>query len=181
MVSRVELMNSISSKNNDEIFFPRSKSQTTTFELPNDAAILATVKRAKRDALENAKRFGIVFSESEVESTELKRVDETNNGAEDYDDDGEGDEDNVEEDRHDDSESLTESNSAKNFVHVELDGCIEKVRKSRLVWLLTDSKEKLSSDRLKRVQGPPEKSSQKLKRKKIDDCDNSQERIEVGE
>lgn len=149
MVSRVELMNSISSKNNDKIFFPRSKSQTNTFELPSDAEILATVKRAKREALENAKRFDIIFSASDIESTELKPINKTGNGAEaraeDYDDDEASDEDN-------DSQSSLQSredDSSSNFIHVELDGSMQEIRKSRFVWLLIESKEKLSSDRLK--------------------------------
>lgn len=178
MVSRVELMNSISSENDDKIFFPQSKSQTITFELPNDDDILETISRAKRVALQNAKKFGMIFSASDIDSTELKQIYKTENATEVHDDDLAVDEDSDEDNDSENDSRTRDNDSNSKYVHVELDGSIEEIRKSRLVWLLSESKEKLSSDRLKRVQGAPQE--QKCKRQKLDHFENSTQ-IEIGE
>lgn len=160
MVSRIELMNKISSANDGTILFPQRKILTSTFGLPNNPEILSTVEQAKKDALENAKKFDMVFRPSDIEFCEIRQLNENDNIAEDDFNDGDDtdEEDDINQARDDDSRFIQIASE---------DGSMEEIRKSKLVQLLTVSKETLSNDRLKRVQGAPENNN-KCKRKKVD-------------
>lgn len=74
---------------------------------------------------------------------------------------------------------------------INSDGSISNVRKSTFVWSLLENKSKLSSDRLKRVQGPSSNTEPKRKKQKTVDSEASKKNseqiifkatdIEVGE
>lgn len=62
-------------------------------------------------------------------------------------------------------EEAAHEGDAENFVEIiDPDGSKRKIRKSTFVWLLMESKDKLSSDRLKRVQRGPQSNKKKGKR-----------------
>lgn len=154
---------------------------------------------ARSRALESAKKFGIFLNADDITTTELQfsreRVAESL--AEDMyyqtveeDEEDKEDEDfsemfcdentseNLEENaRENEAISNTESlaQSTSNMVDVfDSDGSKKSIRKSTFLWMLAENKNKLSSDRLKRVQGT---SSQALgpaskKQKTIDIFDN---------
>lgn len=189
MVSRIELMNEIKSSNilaNDGssdgvILFPEKENQTKAFDLPNNIEILTAIKSAKKDALEDARKFGIIVQPADIALCELKPANIDND---DVDDDSEGDfsdcdgsdqdneVDEEDDDNHTSNYSSTDENSGldsnkhSKFVQVETeDGKLKEIRKSRLIWILTEDKKKLSSDRMYRVK-TTEQCLDKHKRKR---------------
>lgn len=161
LIARVEVMNNIIHDNKD-ISFPRTERKSkeaeqmnTEMSLPNDEELLNTMKRAKNDALRKAAEFDIQIGESEIE---MCKIDVSESLIEE------------------DFMSLLEESMASgessqdgetgNFVEViDPDGSTKKIRKSTLIWLLSESKDKLSSDRLKRVQGGSESLAESGARK----------------
>lgn len=177
MVSRVELMNTISNKHSEKIFFPRNEKKVNRCELPSNNDILIVLMKARDDALENAKIFGMIFSPLDVASCELdNRLIEINTSELDDEDDEDDEDVNEDDDPNDDHNSR--------FVQVpNNDGSMMNIGKSRLVWLLTESTEKLSSDRLKRVQ-TNENISRSKRRKANENADENVEtvkQIEIGQ
>lgn len=172
LVGRIELQNDIvySKLANSGISFPRQKqfnSSKCHVQLPSDDEIRAEMQRAREDAIKDAISFRMQVDIGEIRATKLSPVDINtreeihNEHAEDSGDDDV------------DHSSTLECSSLPDFsgeiVNIDNSGSYVKVpcnngktkvlRKSHLVWLLTDSKEGLSSDRLKRVQGHDTKNS----------------------
>lgn len=168
MIARVEIMNKVvySCK---EITFPRVELKSHIEEqiahnnLPNNEDILNAMKRAQCDALKNAAQFGMHFNENDIKTCELQvRVHQNLDQNE---------ETIIDEDCSDLFEQFAEFDECRHvneedkFVEViDPDGSTRNLRKSTLVWLLCDSRDKLSSDRLKRVQSSSGNSGTKSKR-----------------
>lgn len=152
-------------------------------ELPSDQDILYTMCNARKRALEKAAEFGIVLNENDILTTELQQSRELlantliSNTEFEYDSDDEMENDilddvhshvvsnrishldelgeNPEENPEDifTIRAAGTSNSEFTVDVVSSDGTVKKIQKSTLVWMLTENNPKLSSDRLKRVQG----------------------------
>lgn len=169
MTSRVELLNKIVYFKlvNSQISFPRNKISSTSlnsFKLPSDSEIEETISKAKTEAITNAMGFGMGMQQIDIDKALINRPDIFNPSRSrkhvsepDSDSDG-GDETPILS-----TYSATKSYSHKNsevdsspFVRISDDkGEDRTIRKSTLVWILTDSTQKLSNDRLTRVKGTP--------------------------
>lgn len=106
---------------------------------------MKTLLRAQEDALKDAKWFGIDLNPSEITTCEILE-----NQKHDFREEYENDDTSVL--SPEEQESTKEANLDKYVQVLSPDGITRLVRKSTFVWMLTDSKGKLSSDRLKRVQ-----------------------------
>lgn len=154
LVGRVELQNDIVHFKLADVgvFFPRNKINQAKFnpyKLPSDEEIEAAILNAKTNAIEYAFKFGMNIELHEIEKCELSQSG-----------------------RHREQHVDTETDSEERFIqnlqnttcdnqNIENDHLVEiildcgvkkKIRKSTLIWNLTDSRKHLSNDRLKRVQ-----------------------------
>lgn len=170
MIGRTEVQNSIAYfKIPEKVIFPLShkRAQKTKIHLlPSDEEIIATLEKAKHLAVEDARQFGMHTDNVHIESYQIRSrlASQTNNGEDDEfvmrdDDDDEDDviqfnyenDDAVhEEDEQIDYDDL-DTKSPFTYV-VNEDGSQSLVRKSCLVWMLTEPGIGLSKDRLQRVQ-----------------------------
>lgn len=178
MISRVEMMNKII-YNSNEIEFPRvQKTDLRTDDyaqnFPSDKEIQSIIESARDAALENAILFGIHLTANDIANTELLlyksrnksstsvRVDTNVENANEIDTD--------QEDAMEDkilSENEHEHQRYDQYVCVlDSDGNEKKILKSRFIWMQCESKDKISSDRLKRVQ---QSSQSNVKRRKKSD------------
>lgn len=189
MVSRVEIMNKII-YDSDEIKFPRARKTTLEtaepraelsaessnfpFSFPSDEQIQNTITKARDAALKDAVLFDIKLNADIVANTELslnKSV-ARSVGVDEADDEA------SEEDAMEDKiihENEIEHQTDKRYIYMsDSNGTESKMLKSRFIWMHCKSKDKLSSDRLKRVQrsaGSSAKSTPKKKRKTSDDSE----------
>lgn len=178
MLGRVEALNRILhlKLNNNGIIIPKfevEKKRTKIYELPSDKEITEALNRARSEAISEANKFGMNLDETDLENYALpyKRHIDTDTDAEtdfetdmesDHESDdelnsyyrGESDESNDEDITEIEGiEEIVENNDEKPFVEmVNENGTVKKIRKSSLVWILSERGSKLSNDRLKRVQ-----------------------------
>lgn len=183
MIARLELMNNIichSKWDSGTIVFPKSTVyiKNEVLQLPTDAELLKAMKDALEDALKNARTFGIIFQPADIIECELQK----HTSSDTYSDNSEILSDLGSDDDDDDDYILqnnTENdprNDHTSFVQIENeDGTFKEIRKSTLVWFLTESKGGLSSDRLKRVQTPSQ--SNENKRRKIESSQRKYDKI----
>lgn len=154
MIGRVEIQNNIiySKLANMQISFPQNKinsSATAKFQLPSDIEIQEELLKAKNNAIKDAINFGMECSDSSIRcnlTTENLRAacNRKRKIEEVY----------VDTLIHCTPEKLSpEINENSKFVEIESQNTKKMIRKSTYVWLLSDSPNPLSSDRLKRVQG----------------------------
>lgn len=120
------------------------------------------MKRAQKDALGEATEFGIHLNSNDITKCEILIPNESPNDVCSAPSDDESD--------FDESETMAENvpDSGK-FVDIDSDGTTKTIRKSTFIWMLSESKGKLSSDRLKRVQGCSETNVGPNKRFKQND------------
>lgn len=181
MISRVELTNKIA-YTNETISIPRIQSRIRENlkskpieSLPSDQEILDIMERARQAAIKEADAFGMHYKENDIIQTELNSLSGGNSAIietvdihdlfEDMETNAFVDEDVIAE--HSELESLRNT-AFDSFVEIiRADGSIEKVKKSTFVWSLTESVDKLSSDRNKRVYGPNSDQSSKKKAKLV--------------
>lgn len=145
--------------------------------LPNDEEIIQVILKARSDALEVAARVGMKVVITDIEHCDLHKekiteIEEFQLGA----DSDEWDEDICDEpsDANETNASLDDStlanvmaNNCDKYVDItNEDGSKKTIRKSTFVWLLTESKSKLSSERVKRVQGATQNDVNPSKRRK---------------
>lgn len=178
MISRVELTNKIA-YTNENISIPRIQSKIRknlkskpVKSLPSDQEILDIMERARHAAIKEAESFGMRYKENDIIQTELKSLSGGNCATietvdihdlfEDMETNTLVDEDVIAENS--DLESLRNTEFDSFVEIIRADGSIEKVKKSTFVWSLTESVDKLSSDRNKRVYGP---NSEQSSRKKL--------------
>lgn len=168
-----------------DIKFPRSKlnvSNANKFSLPTDDEIKSIIDKASGEAITDAKKFGISITFKDIENCKLQDVRmslqethalDSNIGI----DLGIGSERNM----NTECESLrdySEENKCleENSPYIEVPGTKKRkvVAKSSIIWLLSDSKNKLSSDRLRRVQECSGNHSKKRPARQLDFIDVSQ-------
>lgn len=155
MIGRIEALNDIAYvKLCDSVKFPvhdRLK-KTKIYELPSDAEIEAILKEAKDIAIEDALDLGMIASDIDEYEFQSNLLDIN-------DDDDEYEQINraLEEDENEINleEELNEQNEILKPTHVNVideNGKKRTIRKSTLVWILTEPGPHVSKDRLKRVQ-----------------------------
>lgn len=166
LISRVDLMNEIIflRLNKENICFPRTKKifgiSHSPIQLPTDEEICQAMKNAQKDAMKTASDFGMQVDVADISKCELIQISlhamETEE-EEFFDPD-------------DDEEEIfvgfPDDETVSHSKYIELineDGSVKSIRKSTLVWLLTETKSKLSSDRLKRVQEAKNDDSKRRK------------------
>lgn len=158
MIGRIEAQNYIAYFELPEgVSFPISQkraNKTKVYDLPSDIEIEDILKEAKRKAIEDALEFGM-FSEN-IETHEFH----SNQIIYENDEDEEFDEISVDDPMNQDDfsdfpdrfvENSEQPQSAFTTV-VDADGKTRTIRKSTLVWILTEPGASLSKDRLRRVQ-----------------------------
>lgn len=149
--------------------------------LPSDEEIIQAILKARNDALEDAARVGMKVAISDIEHCDLHKEKITE--IEEFQlcsDSDEWDENICNEagDANDTNETNAcldastcanlMANNCEKFVDItNEDGSKKTIRKSTFVWLLTKSKGKLSSERVKRVQGVTQDDVNPSKRRKI--------------
>lgn len=150
MIRRVELSNQIALTRMEEgnLIFPRLKKVIESVQsqsihpLPSDQQIIETILLARNDSLASASEFGIHMTSSDITKCELVVT-----SHEVYIDNA------PTEILTDDSDIDSEQNVQTAYINIENeDGTTNLMKKTELLWALTDSKGRLSSDRLKRVQ-----------------------------
>lgn len=178
IVGRVELLNDIMHLKLRQfvIKFPRSKLNLTNsnkFSLPINDEIKRIIDKALGEAITDAKKFGIIITAKDIEQCSLQDVRLTLQNTHAMDSNigislGIGSERTTNftceslRDYSDDNKNLGENSS-----YIEVSGPKKRkvIAKSSIIWLLSDSKKKLSSDRLKRVtecSGTLKKSARQL-------------------
>lgn len=175
MVGRIEALNEILHfKLFDKgVIFPKfevDKRKCKIFDMPSEDEMSLALNRAKTHAIEEAKKFGMSLDDNSIENYDLPYKRHINlNG--DLDDESETDNEysytdaeNEYDQPYENEENYgidneieiitNESTSEKmQFTEILSDNGTKKIiRKSSLVWLLSEKGSKLSNDRLKRVQ-----------------------------
>lgn len=205
LVGRIELQKDIvySKLSAYDISFPRNKKYITGlchFQLPSDDVIKFTMQRAKQDAIKDALSMGMNVDIDEISSPQMKRTEPKSNKSNNENDksemndvDGEN-----EDDEHElINDSLVDCSNLRDYGHADntnnagafvtvsnKDGTMKVVRKSTLIWLLNDSNEGLSNDRLKRVQnsnGKKSSSRQLCFKRKTPQSVSTNDEIQIGE
>lgn len=172
LVGRVELMNDIVyfKLADADVSFPRNtinKLIKSQFKLPSDAGIETTIMKASVAAVADANKFGIDVSLVDIKHCKLNDIkinmdDENAQINDNHVDLG------IASSKIDyipDYENLKDysngnGNLDKNgYLDIVDENGLKTVRVSSLIWNLTDSKHKLSADRINRVRGTKRKSS----------------------
>lgn len=154
MIGRIEVQNDIAyfKLADKEITFPHKRAgKTKIYSLPSDTEINVTISEAKKKAIEDATKFGMIcfidIDEYEFQSRLRFESNDSDEHVEESDDD---DSDFLEHETSTMSENIDEKSP---LVAVkDADGITRVVRKSTLLWMLTEPVERLSKDRLRRVQ-----------------------------
>lgn len=188
IASRIELINEIVhyKLNGKNVVFPRTQQNNLksnpSFPLPTDDEIQNILHQAQQEALADASKLGMYLELSDIIQCPLIRVPlkELDNVKQ-----------NVSDERPVAKESIFTCNSLRDYTRDDIqldgdskfiqvfndDGTSKCVLKSSVLWLLTQSQEKLSKDRLSRVRGTTTPRKRKLspqvdlKRRKV--CRNS--------
>lgn len=177
-------MNEMRNANDGKILFREKESGIKEFELPSNTEIITAIKTAKKTALEDAKKMGMVFRPADIALCELKQpkrnetntemkilsdddsIDDTSDDDSDFSDANSDEFNEVDnEDLDEDSGLSTNEPNHSRFVQINTeDSDIKEIRKSRYIWLLTTDRKKLSSDRLQRVKQHSDKPKRKRRR-----------------
>lgn len=195
LIERIELQNDIVyEKLANVVRFPRvpidqqELKDAEHFKLPSDPDIFMAIKSALDDAVQITSKFGMNFDQNNIpkcrsrmphvarhnfKSNDGSESDTTASASDDELDDGYAEsimnrteELNLRTYNDAINDEVLLSENSKYIKLNESDGSSKVVLKSSIVWLLSESRDKLSSDRLKRVQGTqPQKI--KIKRQKI--------------
>lgn len=178
MLGRVELQNEIAYfKLQNIINMPRIHNQCKTLhtihELPSDEELQTVLKEALDNALKTASELNMVVDAEQIRSCDLKKKSKNNNrNTPKKSVPSETDEldasymkiVNCTNIQTSDSIDAAKIDGSNRFVQVlDEDDNIKVLRKSKIVWLLTESEQKLSKDRLKRVQGVKNTTARKRK------------------
>lgn len=155
LIARVEILH----KTNctcKEIEFPRIPKEAPSDimqKLPSDHEMQQAMESAQRTALEKAARFGIILTENDIATTEMSQRKPRSIETSFENDELENESDEESEDEQVVEKNTSEVASSKFLHFINPDGTTRKVRKSTFIWMHSEKKDKLSSDRLKRVQG----------------------------
>lgn len=153
MIRRVETINHIAyvKLDGENVNFPnKRKGKSIIFELPSDEEIEKTIANARTKAIENAAKLGM-STVNNIDTFEIRsnmKFDEEN----DIDDCTENISDEDEEVILDDTDAEKQKidQNAPLVVVSDENGIKRTIRKSTLVWMLTEPSERISNDRLKR-------------------------------
>lgn len=166
MIARLEMTNKIV-YSNMEIKFARfapdnHDKKEHSLQLPSDEQIMNEMENARTNALANAAELGILLTADDItQNTEFQRSRERKAEATmemfSFECDSE-------EEFLDFGTTDSQSNSDLTIELVDSDGTVKRVRKSTFLWMHSESKERLSTDRLKRVR---ESTESNLTRKKL--------------
>lgn len=173
LVGRVELMNDIMYLKlaDVDVCFPRdplNKKSTHKFKLPTDEEIEETLARASIAAMSDAAKFGIFVTADEIADCQMKNIEIDLNTDDDVINDeivdlgiasDENDKPSNCRNLKDHPEHRDLLDEGSSFVNVNDIRGMKTVRKSSLMTNLSSSKNRLSSDRIKRVKGYTKKSS----------------------
>lgn len=181
-----------------EIVFPRIEIESSlvstsrsTLEirqpnLPSDEQILEAMNKAIIDALAQAEKFGIHLAPDDITNCEINTNDNLLDEILEEPDEDEFNindpDENIDKLADNDLDIDSTAESHRNIEVWDIDGSVKIIPKSTLIWMLTESKDKLSSDRLKRVQGSASKPS--FKRIKHDQPRSTvfkADQLEIGE
>lgn len=171
LIARFEMINKITYSNKN-IKFARHHSENINentsqaalpAEFPTDREILEVMINARAKALEKASEFGISLNVIDITNTELQfsrknqAVSTIENMLELFDDSL----DDTDEEITNSTPSTSDSQSnSESFIDViDSDGLTKRVRKTTFLWMLSESNDKLSTDRLKRVHGSSSQDS----------------------
>lgn len=168
LIGRVELMNDImySKLAEEDVRFPRNPMNTASkneFELPTDIEIKNVIDSACNVALNDAIKFGIRVTTDDIKDCKLKNVRIGLNIDDGQDDDCDENVDlgiasineNISQIRIGNLKDYSDKDVNENSLFVNVtrsNGEMGVARKSTVIWAASNSKEKLSSDRLRRVQ-----------------------------
>lgn len=184
MISRIEIQNDIVYNRLANIAtFPRisiNKPIQNTIVMPSNDEIKAIIQCALKDAIESSTKFGISSQESDVQTCELRETKVRLKKKEDVLELDSSDEDlgnfflNRDENINLRGFDIGNISEASKYIQISNpDGSTKIVHKSSIVTLLSDTPEKLSTDRLKRVQGVPlQKTAKRQKKHKHDVSQN---------
>lgn len=155
MIGRIEVQNEIAYFKlvNQEISFPNKRAgKTKIYNLPSDEEINAIILKAKEEAIKDATKFGMDCFEG-IEEYEFHSKLVFNAMDDEYSDDENERLNAFEEIENEEWVASEELGKFSPFVAVnDEDGVPRIIRKSTLLWMLTEPSEKLSKDRLRRVQ-----------------------------
>lgn len=173
LVGRFELQTEIAHFKLPDVIFPRiqtQKSNYTIYELPNNEEMQTVLKQCQENALLDASSLGMHVKEDDINKCDVRKgvlFDRRNQHLDNSDDETEEINEKIlikTTNFRDYSQSNTSFDSSSRFIEMhEEDGTVKTILKSSLVWCLSDSKKKLSSDRLKRVQESSIANSNKRK------------------
>lgn len=185
MIARVEIMNKIA-YSCKEIAFPRKLAKMETdsqpVNLPSDQEIMEVMEKARSTALKHAKDVGIHLITSDITECEASLWNEVllNWDENEINEDDPLDTPLPPEIPNENSQSdLSPDQNTSQIEIIEYDGSTRKVPKSTLIWMLSESKKRLSSDRLKRVQESSASTSRKNKQLKLESKSSRSEDIEI--
>lgn len=154
MIARVELMNK-TIYTCKEIDFPRiSKERSSNIlqTLPSDDEIKQTIGSAQTSALQDAVRFGMIFDANDIANFQKPQM-KSPSLKTSFESENEDDSDDQTTDKQVLEESKSEEKVSRFLVFIDPDGTTRNVLKSTFIWEQIKVKDKLSSDRLRRVQG----------------------------
>lgn len=174
MIRRVELLNEITylRLQGQNIVFPRiekyaasQKDSQSSYKLPSDTEIKETLIKAKINAMEKATSLEMTTADSNAYIDQCSFTTRETKSKR----------------RNSDSVPVPDDSEPIFTKWVEVlceDGTTKTILKSTLVWLLTETKGKLSSDKLKRVQEMTSNSNTK-RRRLISNLSNEHKEIEL--
>lgn len=155
LIGRSEVQNDIAyfKLNNKDVLFPNKRvAKSKQYPLPIDEEIEVTINKAKELAIENAKEFGMLDTDN-IEYFKIKsnlKFEECDNENEVNSDLENNDEETYE--LIDDFEQNGIGEGSPFIVVKDENGINRVIRKTTYTWLLSEQSEKLSKDRLRRVQ-----------------------------
>lgn len=161
MIGRIEVQQEIAYVKlaNEKVFFPNKREgKTEIYPLPSDEEINVTIEKAKQEAMKNAEKLGMSTVNSTVNNIDSFEFSCKKGIFESDEDDCTQDvlideyleEDEMMTDDILDSETCNENSP---YIIIHDDNMIKrKIRKSTYVWMLLEPSERISSDRLRRVQ-----------------------------
>lgn len=152
MIARVEILNK-TIYTCKAIEFPRTskeEAQNILQTLPSDDEIKETIVRAQTHALQEAALFGMVFVADDIKTPQMKSRMKKVETPSESESESNSDDETLE---ICDQQSLEVEAASSSLVFIQPDGTTRTVRKSTFIWEQIIEKDKLSSDRLKRVQG----------------------------
>lgn len=173
LIARFELMNKIV-YSNERINFPRNFQNETEYpaKLPSDQEICIAMENARKNALQKATEFGIYLNANDITTTELQFTRELHAESiiESLLQSNETDEEIFDENSLTLSAASTsdldsQSSSELTVDVVDSNGSIKTVRKTTFLWMISEFNDKLSSDRLKRVQGTKSSESNSARKR----------------